>query len=295
MKIVGTMLARNESWVIRTSLYAALNWCDEVVVLIHASDDGTEDAVSLIRDQSCGRVSCWLEDDPVWREMDFRQSLLEMARDRRATHIAIVDADEVVTGNLLGKIRGFSASLVPGGSLALPMICPWRGLWRHRVDATSPWGAAQTPVVFCDGPGLSWRPAEDGYQHHHRLPYGSEKRSFTPFVRKNNGGVFHLQWTDWERLLWKQRLYVLNEAGKYPAAEVNARYRASVSEEGLALDPVPLEWWWPYRERMLSTLVSSPSPCWQEVECRRLAAELPRSSLEGLDLFGWDPLSHPPR
>lgn len=289
MRIVGLMLARNEDWVIRLSLRAALAWCDDVVVLLHACTDQTEKMVRAIERTEAERIHVLIEPNPLWREMDFRQRMLEQARTLGATHIALVDADEVLTGNLILGIREFASELDPGEALSLPMICPWRGLWQHRTDPESPWGRTQIDVLVAVTPALTWKPDAAGYQHHHRLPYGVLPVTHRPQGGKAGGGMFHLQWVNWERLIWKQRLYVLNEVLHYRGSEnpraVNDRYRASVSECGIETERVPEVWWGPYD----TGLIDLKQRGWHRAQCEQIVATLKPGALKGLDLFGWEP------
>ena len=96
MRIVSITPARNESWVLGFSLRAALRWVDHAVVLVHASTDGTLDVARAVQVEHVGRVTIIEESDPVWREMAQRQRLLDTARACGATHVANIDADEVL-------------------------------------------------------------------------------------------------------------------------------------------------------------------------------------------------------
>ncbi|MDP9120530.1 MAG: glycosyltransferase family 2 protein, partial [Acidobacteriota bacterium] len=85
MKLVGLMTVRNEEWVLGLSLRAALRFVDEMVVLDHASTDGTAALVERIAAEHPGRVRSLREVDPVWREVAWRQRLLEAGRAAGAT------------------------------------------------------------------------------------------------------------------------------------------------------------------------------------------------------------------
>src|SRR5687768_3759320 len=105
MRLIATLPAHNEAWVIGASLRAALRWCDAVVVLLHACTDTTPAIVDAIASEHPGRVEIIWDGDAKWSEMTHRQWMLEAARDMGATHLAIVDADEILTGNLIPQIR----------------------------------------------------------------------------------------------------------------------------------------------------------------------------------------------
>src|ERR1700679_1270037 len=102
MKLVACMLARNGDWVIGLSARVALMWCDELVVVDHASTDRTRQILIEVRDEHGfpDRVHYLSDCQPRWDEMNQRQEMLEVAREHGATHCAIVDADEILTGNV---------------------------------------------------------------------------------------------------------------------------------------------------------------------------------------------------
>ena len=95
------MPARNEAWCIGLSARVALLWCDELVILNHASTDETVDIVAELQREHPSRVHLISVPVDTWTEMEHRQMLLDRARMAGATHIAIVDADEILTGDLL--------------------------------------------------------------------------------------------------------------------------------------------------------------------------------------------------
>jgi len=105
VKIIGLMLARNEQWVIGSSAKAALRWVDKLVVLDHASADGTRTKLIELAQCNPGRVHILSRDDSQWLEMDHRQATLVEGRRHGGTHFAIIDADEILTANQLDSIR----------------------------------------------------------------------------------------------------------------------------------------------------------------------------------------------
>jgi hypothetical protein len=313
MKIVATMPVRNEAWVLGLTLRAALMWCDEVIVLDHASDDDTWRVYNdILKTERC-YVGFSRVPELAWDEMEHRQSLLEFARGRHATHIAILDADELVTGNLLPGIRAYVEATPPGHTLDLPQI-NLRGAV-DRMHTSGIWAQAHTATAFRDCPSYSWQ-TDKGYQHHHRSPYGLPGHGYRP-VKREHGGLFHLQMLDERRLRAKQLLYCLNDAlnlkrgivgGKRDTPEkIRAYYSLAVygfepkhippaaPPQSFAecwsranadiLAPVPSSWWEPYAH-LMQHLRPSVEP-WQLAECKRIVGEYP-GILKGLDTFGLD-------
>ena len=279
MNLIGLMLARNEAWVLRASIDAALRWTDKLVVLNHASTDSTR-AIAATAANATGRVVIedWT-DGEFWSEMNARQRSLEIARAHGATHIAIIDADEILCHQNLDKVRPWFESLAPGQCLDVPMVAPWKSL-----DVYSPHTQAALTLGFRDAPHLAWKPrGAEQYHHHCRPPHGSGEH----IQRGSRGGAFHLQYAAWRRFNLKHTWYLMTERIRWPqytVKELNEKYHWwERSPHGTDLTAVPPEWWGDYKRGDIAL----ESPSWHEVECRRLWEKHGEQAFAGLDLFGW--------
>lgn len=286
MKLVGVLPVRNESWILRCTLPAMLTWLDEVVVLLHGCTDRSEAIVKQLAGDGGGRVSRLYRDaDEHWQEMEHRQLLLEAARNRGATHIAYLDADEAVTSNVVPKMREWIGALPPGGVLQLPMIPVWSSPYQMRVDPCV-WTQASLTVAVADAPGLCWKDRE-GYQHHNRNPRGSK---LTPSpVDRGMGGGLHFQFCDQRRLRWKHRLYKMTERIRWPnrmsAQAVDREYSMALDEAGLQLSDLPEPW---VAGLQLDRIQIGLAP-WHRAECHRLWKKHGPKKFEGLELWGFGP------
>jgi glycosyltransferase involved in cell wall biosynthesis len=284
MRLIATMPARNEDWILGLSARAVLRWCDHLVALDHASTDRTPEILAEVARENPDRVTILEDPDPGGKEMAHRQALLETARGLGATHIAITDADEVLSGNLLPVIRSWFDSLPRAAPLQVKMPCMWRAYNRYRKDV-SIWSRAFVTVGFKDRPNLRWQQEADGYDFHHREPYHAEpvKR-----VHHESGGLMHLQWVYWRRFLAKHALYKMLETVRWPGrrtpAQIESLYNLAPNESGLHLECAPAAWWAPYSD-LLPHLKLDGEP-WQEAECRRLMTLYGSETFRGLDLFG---------
>lgn len=281
MKITALMPARNESWVIGASLRIVLEWADAAVVLLHASTDETKDIVNQIKAET-GRVTVLEENDTTWREMRQRHRLLEAARSGGATHMAITDADEILTANLAGTIRDQIRSLPPGACLHVGMPCLWRSLDMYRVGR-SVWANRRDLVLaFRDHPSLCWREV-NGYDHHNRAPQASR----LGVVSSAPGGVMHLQFASWRRLTAKHAHYKMMERAKYPKksiAEIDRMYSLALDESWLQVATVPKEWWTGWEK--YRSLIDTDAEPWHEAACRALWSQHGPRAFDGLNLFG---------
>ncbi len=281
MKIVAILPVRNEGWILGASLRALLMFVDEVVVSLH---NCTDDSFDIAREvwKETGRVGVTHWDGERWDEMQQRQTLLETAREFKATHIVTVDADEILCGDLLPTIRQRIEALPLGVMLRLPLL-NLRGCL-NRVHNTGLWGSIDmnTSVAFLDHPAIHW-PAGAEYQHHCREPKGQPWAMPRPDNRA--AGLLHLQFVNNRRLFAKQYLYSLTDKLRWPnrPPEPYARtVREHLTAPGIGA-PVPDSWWAPYAH--LAHYMDINREPWQIAECARLIREHPGIE-KGLDNFG---------
>jgi hypothetical protein len=285
MKLTALMCCRNSDWCIGLSLRAALMWCDSAVVLLHSCTDRTQELVMEVARET-NRVIVVAKDEPDWNEMTLRQSMLELARADGATHIALVDDDELISGNLLPIIRALVEHVPEGRILQLPWLCLRDGI--SSVMTTGLWSRATVSTAFRDDPAFHWAAqGPDGYQHHHRHPLGRPFATYEP-VTERSGGLMHLQFSSSLRLRAKQWAYQLIEMSRWPnrkpASEVAAYYGRTVREaEAARVERVWSQWWQPYQHLMRYLDVDAEP--WQLEQCRRMLCENPGIG-RGLDSFG---------
>lgn len=290
MNIVGTMLARNEDWALALTARAALRWVDQLVILDHASTDETPKIIGDLNDDYPGRVVNLYESDPIWHEMRYRQRMLEAARALDATHIAIIDADEILTGNLVPHMRSL-VDQIPLNQIFSPRwLCLRGSIDRYHIAGT--WGRSNVSLVFRDHPKYHWTAqGVEGYDFHHRHPMGAPCQAWMPGHRIS-GGLMHLQMVSDRRLRAKQALYKMTEVLRWPnrksVAQLNAQYDLAVYGDigaaAHALGETQRDWWDPYIELQRHLHVYAEP--WQEAECQRLWSEHGAQRFIGLDLFG---------
>ena len=302
MNLTALMPVRNEAWVLGYSARVALRWVDNLVILLHACIDGSERIATDLAKEFHPRVTLLHVDGEKWDEMAHRQMMLVAARDLKATHIAIVDADEVLTANLLdGGMReptegarglpgfegGFCSRTPQGSILQLPGYNLRNGLDRYHSNGI--WSCRWFSLAFADNPRLHWR--SDTF--HHREPFiaGSAEllRPYRP-IRHGAGGIMHLWGSNERRLRAKHRAYKITEALRWPnkdRAEIERMY--SWAEKGTGphdcpavwtFDKVPGSWRYPDLEGYLD-LDAVP---WQEAWCDRMISEHGRERFAGLSV-----------
>lgn len=286
MILSAIMPARSEAWVLGLSARAALVWNDNLILLDHASSDETPRIAAQLADEYPGRVYILTEPLTQWDEMDHRQRLLDFARGIGSTHVSVPDADEILCGDMLPKIRTHIERLQPGHFVSAKMRNLYNGINEFRSD-DSPFGSrAGTMLAFADAPNLRWK-ARGGYQHHQRSPLGSLQGPMLP-----GGGIMHLQFADWRRLVQKHRWYRVSERLKYPdkpVADIERMYSLALDTTGMELSAAPSAWWEPYLH-LLQYLDLTAVP-WQERAVEEAIAAHGREHFAGLNIS--EPSCHP--
>lgn len=103
MKLVSLSMVRNEEYWIWYSLTSVWAWVDEILVFDNFSEDRTVDVVRSMRHVQDKLTLVERFGGPS--EHANREAMLEAARSRGATHVLLLDGDEVHTDEGLGFCR----------------------------------------------------------------------------------------------------------------------------------------------------------------------------------------------
>lgn len=289
VKLVALMPVRNEAHQLGLTARAALMWCDHLVLLDHGSTDNSTMIIAEVICEHRDRISILVEDAGPWDEMRHRQMLLVKARDAGATHVVIVDADEILTGNLLSDIRAH-VELIPREHILQLRLYNLRGSLT-RFHANGIWGKDRwLSLAFRDDPKLSW----SGDTFHSREPQGLALKPYKP-IPHGQGGVLHLWGCEETRLRAKHRLYRVNERIRWPDKAVSVIERMySWAEKGEPGHPMygtpetwkyqctPQDWWAPYAH-LMQHYHAEVVP-WQDAEADRLIEQYGREYFKGLSI-----------
>ena len=281
MKIVAGMLCKNEDWVLKASIPAALEWCDEVVYY----DDNSTDESWGIANSFGPRVHCSKVDVKTvfWDEMERREELAQLVYDLKPDVFALVDADEILSIPLRTDIRMFLDRTKKNSTLAVPMGCPWNSLDQIRVDNCSWTRAKWTTAIKLDWNHLpSWKP-RDGYEHHNR-----EAGVPLQFISNSTAFNTHLQFANLPRRLWKHIWYAGTELIRWSATRqqstakaLNPKYCEAFNESNIKLKETP-----PYYFRSdEKSVIDVTSPGWYKDECEALLASYGPSYFKDLILW----------
>lgn len=291
MKITGLMLARNEDWVIGFSLRAALMWVDEMVVLLHNCTDRTEEVVNEVADEHPGLVHVAKQDTEGtgWPEMKLREAMLLKARAEGAEGIVVIDADEVLSGNLLHDARSFIERAPRNHIIFLPHIQPWGGMERWRTDGI--FGKNWIRGWAWNGDKGTWLPNRP---HHARKPQGvGGPPAVKPVPNSWSGGVLHLRAVNLRRVKVKSDWYKLYEAlhirpgamrknAKARGQELQRRYDKPFVRKPVT-EKMPESWTYPY-DHLLPHLDMTAVPEWQVSEIKTMVRRIPKCRRQFLKL-----------
>ncbi len=287
MKLIGLMHVRNEQWILRLSMPCAMHLVDELVILDHASTDQTPAIIEEMTNQYQGRIHSAQWEGRHYNETAIRQRLLDIGRAKGGSHFFLIDADEVLSANLIEPVRSHIQALTPGMGLTLPWLAMWASLDRFRDDS-SVWSNNSKLFAFADAPHLAHRALEDGYDMHLQAPRGLVKPYREPVADQSDGGVMHLQFANRRRLIAKHAWYKMSEMvrfeGRESADAIDAKYNQALDETGLRTSLADPLWWQPYNaERTQVDLEDAP---WHEQEVLRFWRDHGESFFNGLEL--WD-------
>jgi hypothetical protein len=284
MKIVCGMMAHNEDWVIGLTARAALLWCDELVVIAHRCKDKTVEILNEVQRET-GRTVTVIEETGEFRPLNFFRMMYEargwFGRDDH-THMVILDADELISADLVASIRKMIQHVGKHAAVEMPWIPICDSL--TTMDATGPRSKHRTAFVFGAVQGQDWpltRPGEYDL-HRTRLPQHVK----TLLQLSGPGGLMHLQYVDLRRQRAKEVRWKMMEMMRWPGRVtpqyLNAYYDSAVTERG-EIVPVPVEYWAGYEQWM--PLVRIGGESWEEKEAKRMWDMYP-DRFKGLDLLG---------
>lgn len=285
--ITAAMLIKNESWCLRATIPAALDWCDSLVVLDDGSTDGTLDIVQDYVSQYPQRVKLHRREKrgEFWDEMEARQELANCVflEYPLTTVFGLVDADEMLPEPFRRTVAGYLSAMEKDQVLAPPALNPWNCLFKLRVDKCQWTMNYWTMAIKVGRVPVSWHVAADGYTHHRRVP----ENIGTTRVSGVDVGVIHLQFANYNRRLWKHAWYKMTELLRWGgkrnescATNLNRKYGAAFDETGLRLVDTPASW---FKEDELKN-IDVDSPGWYKEECETLMGFYGRDRFTGLKL-----------
>ena len=280
-RIVGLMAFRNEENFLAQHLKSLSLFTDAIVVLDDASTDNSlKIAYELQKECNIERIiakDVWFRDEP-----GDRNKLLQAGREIGGTHFICIDADEMISSNLLmnNQLRNMILQLQPMEALALTWIQLWRSVDFYRYDDFI-WTNQLMTFIFCDNGTCSY---QSDFIHTHRTPFPLKKiYTFSTY----DFGLLHFQFVNWNNLLLKQAWYRCLEHIRNPnksIAEINHSYGRSKDETQLNRLPSKEKWFNNYS--FFDASVYEKPDNWRKQQVNEWFDELGKNYFEELDI--WD-------
>ena len=267
-KVVVVCPVKNESWIIQEFLAAASSFADHIIIGDHGSTDNT---VQLASQNT--KVTLITSSQSGFEEAARRNELLTEARKFGLGNVVLsIDADEMldprfISGGGFDEIKTLPMgtriffphfNLKPGG----------QSYWKSKIGATG----------FIDDGSLH---SKFDKIHFPRIPSTSRSNRAPKAYSHKFGGLIHLQYLNWPRVLGKTRWYKAWEAvnnKEVTTLQIHRRYSHIERILGRKSDTTPKEWVELFEQVKLEEAVARSgiqNRNWWDDEADDLVAELP--------------------
>lgn len=245
MKKIALMMVKNEDWILEATIPQLKKFVDEILVLDTGSTDKTKEILTRC-DVEVRKGDYDLRHNNNYSA--WRQQLLNWARERSATHLIWLDADEAFTTNFLICFDEWLQKLQPGQKLILDWLCLWKSPYQMRID-NCVWKEIPKDFVFCD----------DGFSmfsgtklHEGRTPGVNDEKSNIR-VPREFGAVMHYQFAAFDRFQMKQAFQRMREFSisiengaknnDSLALGINMKYGICMDDQKALSEDMPKSWY----------------------------------------------------
>lgn len=181
IRLTGIAKVHNEGRRVLRVVQSMLDFCDDVVLWDHRSDDGSIDDLERLPRAERNRLEVIRSTSPEYNERIIYDELFSRARQRKATHICHFDADEILSCKFSKtRLRQVAARLHPGDVASIELV-QLVGAQGDYIDYSNANGLAASQYYL-----PQWRDflfADDGHALHAQthlhggwLPNASLKR-----------------------------------------------------------------------------------------------------------------------
>lgn len=273
-RIIVITPIKNESWILKEFLSAASLYADHIIISDHSSTDNSIQIADTFPKATVIKTKF-----EKFAESERRDELLIAARQYGVNNLILsIDADEFLTPTLFtsGSLEQLKSQPI-GTRFHVP-------LWNVRPGFDKYWSPGLTPIGFIDDG--SNHPGKDAI-HFPRIP----QKKDAPSLELSKGGLLHLQFIQWDRMMSKHRWYKVWETINFPnksAVEIFRRYdHMNILPKSalLELDPRHID---EYKEMgvNLKSLENAEKVFWWDAEVKKLVAKHGIKLFRFLDLKG---------
>ncbi|HZS43080.1 MAG TPA: glycosyltransferase [Candidatus Paceibacterota bacterium] len=233
MKIIALLPVKNEEWVLPFYLKSMQEIADEIIAL---DDNSTDQSRQIL--ESAGVKIIEMSEDEISTEKTVNMSrrrnlLLSAARQAGGTHLVFLDADEIFSKNFSRDGRKIISGLKAGQKLSMRWVTLWKSAPYERVDGA--WYNLYKDFIFADDGQATF---ENKNLSEGRTPGSNDQDLKFP---SEKGVVFHLQFLAWNRNLYKQAWYRMQELvdGRRNAKRINHTYSITLDSSRVKTGPLP--------------------------------------------------------
>lgn len=231
MKVITLLPAKNEAWVLPTTLKNMSDFSDHIVIADQQSTDGSVEIYKQFE-----KVEI-IENKNKTHNNSVRWQLLEHAREKYGAHnlIVCVDADEMIQPQTITYIKKYCIDTEESVSFTLPWIQLWGTIKKHRVDSV--WNNNNKAIIFFDDGIIDYNRTMVLNDHTSRIPTCSKNITLDQFP------LLHYQYIYLKQAEIKQVWYRCSEliSGNTPR-KINHKYSVAKNNTSVILEPTKLEW-----------------------------------------------------
>lgn len=278
------MPTKNEEWILPTTLAAASQFADHIIVADQNSTDKTRELLDEFE-----KVE-WFTNDEQGHSNKVRWKMLDYLREKYGHNnlVLCIDADEIFPPHLFNKYKDRLLTLEPGTTVVAPWVQVWNSIRTYRDD-DSVWNPKTNtkPFMFVDKPDMDYERTFVINDHTARIPMKNSGSSLTVAIP-----LLHFQFVSWERSQMKQAWYRCKElvAGGN-ATSINQKYRNSSNIQGIKYSPIPKGW---YADIDVSTTLEAcePANTWHFREMVEMFDKHGIEKFRELEIWNWDCLKN---
>jgi len=237
MKTIIMMPVKNEDWILPTTLKAAEQIADVIIVGDQMSTDRTREILAMSE-----KVHI-VDNTEVGHSNKIRWKMLDYMRENFGTDNLVLnlDADEILPPYLFNKHKQMMLeNITPGMIVSSPWVQVWRTVHTYRKD-NSVWNPLinKKPFIFLDNGVMNYERTYVINDHTSRVPQVGAAEMVEIRIP-----LLHLQFANWDRTQAKQAWYQCCEVlkGRNPA-QVTQGYSITRNETNIGLEPVPALWY----------------------------------------------------
>lgn len=271
---------KNEAWILDRFLSAASLWADYIIIADQMSTDGSRE-IAL----NYPKVILIDNTSTEFNELDRKRLLINEARKIKGPRLLItLDADEIFSPEIFTSGEWSEVlNQKPGTVIDFQwanLLPDFKKMW---LSYFFPWGYMDDDNEDYDI-GL-----EKNSIHCARVPMVENSLHY----RVTSFKVMHFQYTNWERMLIKQKYYQCLEIiknNKRSAVDIFRQYNHMYNLKNIQIETIPIEWlkWYNSNNIKLSISIQDKDFEWYLFEMRKFFNEYGVKMFKKIDIWQID-------